>query len=72
MIRETGAIALPDAVAIARQIANAIAAAGAIVCRPTPTSNYDVARDGRLLQVLQIQPSKAHTRIEVVLNEIGK
>jgi eukaryotic-like serine/threonine-protein kinase len=34
-------------------------------------TNYDVARDGRFLHVLPIQPAKAHTRIEVLLNGIG-
>jgi len=34
-------------------------------------TNYDVARDGRFLHVLPIQPNKARTRIEVVLNGIG-
>ena len=31
-------------------------------------TNYDTARDGRLLHVLQIQPTKPQTRIDVVLN----
>jgi serine/threonine-protein kinase len=31
-------------------------------------TNYDVARDGRLLMVQPIQPTKPQTRIEVVLN----
>jgi serine/threonine-protein kinase len=31
-------------------------------------TNYDTARDGRLLHVLQIQPSKPQTRIDVVVN----
>jgi len=33
-------------------------------------SNYDVARDGRFIHVLPIQPSRAQTRIEVVLNAL--
>ena len=35
-------------------------------------TNYDVARDGRLLHVLPIEPSRAHTRIEVVLHGVGR
>ena len=35
-------------------------------------TNYDAARDGRLLHVLPIEPGRAQTRIEVVLNGIGK
>ena len=35
-------------------------------------TNYDVARDGRFLHVLPIEPSRAQTRIEVVLNGVGR
>jgi Tol biopolymer transport system component len=35
-------------------------------------TNYDAARDGRLLHVLPIEPGQPQTRIEVVLNGIGK
>jgi hypothetical protein len=35
-------------------------------------TNYDVARDGRLLMVQQIEQNKPQTRVEVVLNGIRK
>ena len=35
-------------------------------------TNYDVAKDGRFLHVLPIEPSRPQTRIEVVLNGIAK
>jgi serine/threonine-protein kinase len=35
-------------------------------------TNYDVARDGRFLHVVPIEPSRAQTRIEVVLNGAGR
>jgi len=35
-------------------------------------SNYDVAKDGRFLHVLSIEPTRPQTRIEVVLNGISK
>jgi Tol biopolymer transport system component len=35
-------------------------------------TNYDVAKDGRFLHVLPIEPTKPQTRIEVVLNAIAK
>jgi len=35
-------------------------------------TNYDVARDGRFIHVLPIQPGHAQTRIEVVLNGVGR
>jgi Tol biopolymer transport system component len=34
-------------------------------------ANYDVARDGRVLHVMSIEPSRAQTRIEIVLNGVG-
>jgi hypothetical protein len=34
-------------------------------------SNYDVARDGRFIHVLPVQPGRAQTRIEVVLNGLA-
>ena len=35
-------------------------------------TNYDVAKDGRFLHVLSIEPTKPQTRIEVVLNGVSK
>ena len=34
--------------------------------------NYDVAPDGRIVHVLPIAPTRPYTRIEVVLNGLGK
>jgi len=34
-------------------------------------TNYDVAKDGRFLHVLPVQPTVVPTRIEVVLNAIA-
>jgi Tol biopolymer transport system component len=34
-------------------------------------SNYDTAKDGRIIHVQPIQPARPQTRIEVVLNGIG-
>jgi dipeptidyl aminopeptidase/acylaminoacyl peptidase len=35
-------------------------------------TNYDVAKDGRFLHVLSIEPTKPQTRIEVVLNGVAR
>ena len=35
-------------------------------------SNYDVAKDGRFLHVQSVQPGRAATRVEVVLNGLAK
>jgi hypothetical protein len=34
-------------------------------------TNYDTARDGRIIHVQAIEPGKRQTRIEVVLNGIA-
>jgi WD40 repeat protein len=47
-------------------------ASGRFRASANSNANYDVARDGRLLHVMSIEPAKAATRIEVVLNGVGK
>jgi serine/threonine protein kinase/Tol biopolymer transport system component len=43
-------------------------AAGRFVGAQNSNTNYDIARDGRVLELVPSQPAKAITRIEIVLN----
>ena len=45
---------------------------GRFMLPPNANTNYSVARDGRILHIQPVAPTKADRRIEVVLNAIGK
>ena len=47
-------------------------AAGRFRLSANGNTNYDAARDGRLLHVMSIEPSRAQTRIDVTLNGMGR
>jgi hypothetical protein len=43
-------------------------AAGRFVQSQNTNTNYDIARDGRILQIVPTEEAKPITRIEIILN----
>lgn len=45
-----------------------LVAAGQFVPSQNGNTNYDIARDGRILQIVPTEEAKPITRIEIILN----